>query len=487
MMLKRPGIALLAFFLLSAIYLPVQADSNKLPQNVLTDIVVNNDVSQGWVSFEFEQAGFKPAITRIKQKFPDRILITILDTRLGNDLRKGLFYEDLFCASERGIRRITVDEINNFQAIRVTVYLGNDLNSYLDDFNTTISRLVLTSEELTDQTSLRLVASSEGLNSPANEVDELIYQKLHADLKSAGDDLDKQLEQLRKMTEQANLKLEKQAFDPNAKYKIQVGDQLDINIAGEPDFRAGVKVRPDGFITYPLLGDVIAEGLTSDELAMVMKNRLIGSYFNYDISLTVALTEYTPSVVYLLGNIPQAGPVTYRKGMTILDILGYFDRDKIDSSNVSVIRKGAGRIDVNLNAILKGDIDMNVELLPNDYILLPSTDFIRVMVFGKVRLPGLYRIASDSRIYDAIGTAGGFAPRCDIHNITIMRENDQGYEKIVVDLRKFEDEMDSSQNITLTERDIIFIPEVDRPDIGNFLNEMQRLGLLWYDIDRATD
>lgn len=487
MMMKPQCFLFMALFVFLWV-LPLSAETSNNAKHTLTNIIVNNDVSKGWVSFEFDSSDGKPPIRRIEQQFPDRIIITLPDTKLGGDLRNGLFYEKLFCSTDRGINRLIVKQLSDPPGIRMTLYLNQDLDSFIESLNNTVATLRLVSDDMPLDYAAPILASEDGITSPSDELDELIFRKVHEDLKSSGPDIDKQINTLEQYIHYSNTSQQEIiSSEPVSKYRIQSGDSLEIFITDEPDFRASVKVRPDGYITYQLLGDVIAEGLTPYELSMILKSRLMGAYFNYEIALTVSVIDYVPSRVYLIGGTPQPGPIEYTKGMTVLDTLGHFEYQNLDLSNVAVIRKGEGRIPVNVEEILKGDIDQNIELLPNDYILVPPIDFVRVMVFGKVRLPGLYNVQDDARIFDAVAVAGGFANRCDIRHIFVLREHGDSFERIELDLRQFKDEVDETQNIALQDRDIIFIPEVGRVDWDNVLRTLQQSSMVFYDFRRTLD
>lgn len=490
MIIRRLAFLFIPLFLFLLIS-PLNADTQKNATHTLTDIVVNNDVSKGWVSFEFDSIDGHSPIRRTEQKFPNRIIISLLDTKLGGDLRNGLFYENLFAIQDRGISKLIVRQITDPPSIRMTLHLNQKLDSFVESMNDTVATLRLFSEDMPFDYAAPMLASKDGLTTPADELDQLIYNEVHKNLTKSGSDIDKQINSLEKYINRSNQKITQETNLLNetvSKYRIQAGDSLDIFITDEPDFRTAAKVRPDGYFTYPLLGDVIAEGLTPNELAMILKSRLMSEYFKYEIVLTVAVVDYVPSKVYLIGGIAQAGPIKYTKGMTVLDTLGHFDYTSLDLANVAIIRKGAGRIEINIDEILKGDISQNIELLPNDYILVPPIDYVRVMVFGKVKQPGLYKVQDDSRALDAIASAGGFANRCDIRNVFILREiGDNEFQRIEIDLRLFKEEVDDTQNLFLQDRDIIFIPEVGRMDWDKVLTTLQKSSLVFYDFRRTLE
>ena len=478
----------IVFFSTCILISPVFAEPVGNDVHKLTNIIVNNDVANGSISFEFDDESGAPQIEKTVQNFPNRVLLVLHNTVISGDLRPGLFYETLFSAIDYGIRKLNIGQLQNPPTVMVTLYLGRDLFSNVENMNNRVAVLQLSDEKFRESYGGKLIASEQGLTSPADRLDEIISKQVNEKLKTASDDIDKQIELLEQTLEDLKrINLEQPSVQkPGERYRIQVGDKLEISIVGETDFQKNIVVRPDGYISYPLLGDVVAEGLTPEELGMIMKSRLIKSFFNYDISLSVTVLEYIPSKVYLLGNFTQAGPVEFRKGMTLLDIVGRFDRNDVDLKTVSVIRTGEGKYDINLEDVLKGDIQKNIQLMPNDYIVLTSNELIRIMVLGKVKLPGLYKVRNDGRIYDAIASAGGVTDRCDIQHVMLLREKDGVPERVEVNLRKFTDELDISQNMLLSDRDIIFVPETDRVDFDKILTFLQRAGSIFYDFRLIT-
>src|ERR1700722_11741072 len=104
-------------------------------------------------------------------------------------------------------------------------------------------------------------------------------------------------------------------------YHIGVDDQLQITVWHNPDLSVSVPVRPDGMITVPLIGDVIAGGKTPDEGSTEIKDKL--QPYVRDPQVAVILTalrsnEYL-SRVRVTGAVRSPISIPYRQGMTVLD------------------------------------------------------------------------------------------------------------------------------------------------------------------------
>lgn len=166
-------------------------------------------------------------------------------------------------------------------------------------------------------------------------------------------------------------------------YKMAVGDQIQINVWKNPELSLSEPIRPDGKISMPLIGDVMAVGLTPEELAAKIEARLA----NYVKSpnVTVILTNLQGhaflSRIRVTGSVTQNVSIPYHQGMTVLDAVleaGSVDLFA-DANNTKLHRrtkKGSVAYDIRLKDIMKeGDMSTNVSLKPGDIITVPERSF----------------------------------------------------------------------------------------------------------------
>lgn len=97
-------------------------------------------------------------------------------------------------------------------------------------------------------------------------------------------------------------------------------DVLDIVVWKNDDLtQKGVVVRPDGKISVPLIGEVIAGGLTSNQLASQIASRL--KEFKERINVTVSVKEVNSYYVYVLGEVGKPGKYQLKSHATVLQAL----------------------------------------------------------------------------------------------------------------------------------------------------------------------
>jgi polysaccharide export outer membrane protein len=159
-------------------------------------------------------------------------------------------------------------------------------------------------------------------------------------------------------------------------YMIGHGDVLEIATWKEPDLsRERVIVRIDGRITFPLLGDIQASGLTPMQLKYDMEAGL--KKFVDNPIVTVTVQEAVSQRYYILGEVESAGEYPLLKGLTVLQALAIAEgfTEYADKSEIILFRheKGKNRIiKVNYKKIIKGkDFSQNVFLKANDTIIVP--------------------------------------------------------------------------------------------------------------------
>ncbi|WP_370592204.1 polysaccharide biosynthesis/export family protein [Reinekea sp. G2M2-21] len=168
-------------------------------------------------------------------------------------------------------------------------------------------------------------------------------------------------------------------------YVIGVSDQLRVDIWRNTDLSRAVTVRPDGYITMPLMGDVEAEGRTPEALAEVIREALLEVIKKPEVTVTV---ETPVSIAYqfrvrAMGQVNQPVSVAFVDGMTVMDLVlaaggvGTYGAGNRASLN-RLTPTGYVEYPVYLNDILdEGDITTNYYLQPSDILTIPEKKFWR--------------------------------------------------------------------------------------------------------------
>jgi polysaccharide export outer membrane protein len=157
-------------------------------------------------------------------------------------------------------------------------------------------------------------------------------------------------------------------------FRIGREDVLDIAVWRDGDLSRVLPVRPDGFISIPILGDVKAEGRTPVELAELIRNGL--TPYVLEPKVTVIVREVNSSRVYVTGEVSRPGSYPLRGRVSMLQavaLAGGFSAFA-DTGGILLIRTGAkgGRYEVSYSDLVGEDRDgRSVYLEPGDTVVVP--------------------------------------------------------------------------------------------------------------------
>ncbi|HDL53371.1 MAG TPA: sugar ABC transporter substrate-binding protein [Proteobacteria bacterium] len=158
-------------------------------------------------------------------------------------------------------------------------------------------------------------------------------------------------------------------------YLAGAGDLLHIVIWKNDDITGDYLVRPDGKITLPLVGDVVATGMSTDAIAMQISKKL--KLFIENPYVTVIVTQTSSNRIYVLGEVQRPGVYPLQERLTVLQALalsgGFTQFAKKD--RMSVIRYEGNRqvkYEVNYRDILKDpEKGRNLLLKRGDTLVVP--------------------------------------------------------------------------------------------------------------------
>ncbi len=169
----------------------------------------------------------------------------------------------------------------------------------------------------------------------------------------------------------------------NKVYVIGPGDNLRIFVYQAPDLSGGVAVRPDGRISVPLVGDVMATGKNPTQLARELETAL--AKYVRSPTVTVIVNSFVGPLdrqIRVIGEATQPRALSYRDGVTVLDVLiESGGLTKFAAGNRAIINRrlpdGTNQqIRVRLSDLIKdGDISANVVMQPGDTLIIPQSWF----------------------------------------------------------------------------------------------------------------
>lgn len=158
-------------------------------------------------------------------------------------------------------------------------------------------------------------------------------------------------------------------------YRVQPGDVLVVSVWKETDLQSEVLVRPDGGMSFPLVGDVQASGRTVDELRSVVDGRL--RKFIPDATVTIAVKQIGGNRVYVLGKVNRPGEFAFSQPIDVMQVLSLAGGATSFASldDIRILRREQGRqsaLRFRYSEVEKGRaLDQNILLKSGDTVVVP--------------------------------------------------------------------------------------------------------------------
>lgn len=169
--------------------------------------------------------------------------------------------------------------------------------------------------------------------------------------------------------------LAQERANPRMPYTINPGDLLEISVWKEPDMQRQVLVRPDGAFSFPLSGDIVAEGRTVEAIRQELTNQL--EAYIPDLVVTVTVAEVRGNKIFVFGQVKTPGEFIVNPRVDVIQALsiagGVTPFAQLNS--IKILRRRNGEQSIfkfRYSDIVKGqNLEQNILLEVGDIVLVP--------------------------------------------------------------------------------------------------------------------
>ena len=211
---------------------------------------------------------------------------------------------------------------------------------------------------------------------------------------------------------------------------LGVGDSVRITVFRNPDLNTEARINERGTITFPMIGEIRATGLTPSQLSQQIADKLRRGGYVVNPEVTASVAQINSRQVSVLGNVTRPGryPLdsTTARVTDLLAAAGGIAPTGSDQITLVTSRDGkTSKQEIDLASMIRmGDLSKNAELQPGDTIYVGRAP--QVYVYGEVQRGGAFRVERDMTVMQAIALGGGITPRGTERGIRIHRKNGDG-------------------------------------------------------------
>jgi polysaccharide export outer membrane protein len=247
-------------------------------------------------------------------------------------------------------------------------------------------------------------------------------------------------------------------------YVVTVADKLRIEFMSDTENARTIQVRPDGRISLPLIGPVMAAGQTADALAHQIQERYSGILTGPQITVNVTETHSRlDDFIDVIGqptkgrslvdkvlpdgtiSLPLLPPLKAR-GRTLKDV-----QDEIDAG------------------YSKLGLDVFVSLVPRT--LRAGT----MLVLGEVAKPGRFELERPQTVLMAVAQAGGVLPSGSTDSVRLFYIGDDGVQRVrSINLTDVMDDLKLEEDMVVPNNSIIYVPSTELAKAGRLMDAVVR-------------
>ena len=263
-------------------------------------------------------------------------------------------------------------------------------------------------------------------------------------------------------------------------YTLKPGDLIDITVEGYPEYSKQIPIRVDGMISYPIIGELMAEGKTISLLEKEITEKIsaqLGAPKVY-----VILIRSRQNSVYVLGSVRTSGRYFFESEdiylLQALSMAGGVDYEKADFKHVQTRRDGKVEKVVNLEDLINDKNRQDVRLEPNDVVFVPNRLKQRpIYITGAVLQQGSYYVEDENvHVLKALRIAGGpIQDVADLGNAILIR-SDGVMSKVNIEKNRKEGSTGSEAPVFMNPGDILHIPNAYEEEKISIIGDVRKPG-----------
>ncbi len=203
-------------------------------------------------------------------------------------------------------------------------------------------------------------------------------------------------------------------------YVLGPDDAVQVIVYGQTDVSTTTRIKADGTIVMPLIGTLKVSGLTNIGLAKLVTDKLTQGGFLKAPVVNVEIGAYVSKSVNVAGRVATPGIIALDRPYRAVDVLlkaGWLR--ETGASYVYLRRPGSPEQRLEIEAMVRGDLDKNPLMRADDTLYVPEAD--NFFIYGQINRPGTFPVLAGMTIRQALAVAGGATPQGSTGKVGLVR------------------------------------------------------------------
>ncbi len=245
-----------------------------------------------------------------------------------------------------------------------------------------------------------------------------------------------------------------------SKLTLAPGFLVSLNVLDDADFGGTFRVDQQGGITVPILGTMHVAGETVSDASIQIRNKLLEDKFLKDPQVNLAVLEYTPPEITIVGEVMSPGKYPLLSPRKLVDVLAMAGGTTLTAANeVQITSASAERktVLVHYSRRTNPQAVKGVMVQPGDTVQVKRAGIVYVL--GAVARPGGFVMQEEGTltVLQAIALAYGTTLLAANSKIYIMHQNaDRSVSYIAVNYNSMT--RGKSEDVQLQAADVLFVP-----------------------------
>jgi polysaccharide export outer membrane protein len=220
--------------------------------------------------------------------------------------------------------------------------------------------------------------------------------------------------------------------DLAAGYVLGPDDVVEITVLGQPEFTTRARIKANGTVQLPFIGEQKIEGETALSLAPKLAEKLrAGGYYSKPV-VNVEVSGFASRYVTLLGAVGSTGLQPVDREYHLSEVIARAGGIRGDGADyVTLTRANGEQKNYDFEKLAAGGPNDDPLVRPGDKIFVPQADLY--YIYGAINQPGQFPIKGEMTVRNVIARSGGVSAAGSVKRIKLYRNGQE--QKVDLDMK----------------------------------------------------